>query len=131
MWPARRMTIQPRESLPSSRGHLGRAAALIPGRLAGAVLRYGRHWRCHMTQTQIDHASLAKDRAAIRWSYLSGTSDTPLLGMTIGDALDRTVARFPDRDALISRHQGLRYTWSTLQNEVNRFARGLMALGIE
>jgi fatty-acyl-CoA synthase len=84
-----------------------------------------------MTQTQIDHASLATDRAAIRWSYLSGTSDTPLLGMTIGDALDRTVARFPDRDALISRHQGLRYSWAALREEVDRFARGLMALGIQ
>jgi fatty-acyl-CoA synthase len=84
-----------------------------------------------MTQTRIDHASLAKDRAAIRWSYLSGTSDTPLLGMTIGDALDRTVARFPDRDALISRHQGLRYTWAALRDEVDQFARGLMALGIQ
>ncbi|HEV2460367.1 MAG TPA: AMP-binding protein [Ktedonobacterales bacterium] len=84
-----------------------------------------------MTQTQIDHTSLATDRAAIRWSYLSGTSDTPLLGMTIGDALDRTVARFPDRDALISRHQGLRYSWAALRDEVDRFARGLMALGIQ
>src|SRR5438105_1551601 len=64
-------------------------------------------------------------------SYVSGTSDTPLLGLTIGDAFDRTVARFPDREALISRHQGLRYTWAQLQAEVDQAARGLMALGIE
>jgi fatty-acyl-CoA synthase len=84
-----------------------------------------------MTQTQAQHYPPVTDRSAVHWSYVSGTSDTPLLGMTIGDALDRTVARFPDRDALISRHQGLRYTWQQLQNEVNRFARGLMALGIQ
>ena len=84
-----------------------------------------------MTQTHIEQPTRIQDRSAIRWSYLSGTSDTPLLGMTIGDALDRTVARFPDREALISRHQGLRYTWSQLRDEVDRFARGLMALGIQ
>src|SRR5215469_9208497 len=84
-----------------------------------------------MTEAQTNHQLSTRDRSTTRWSYLSGTSDTPLLGMTIGDAFDRTVARFPDRDALISRHQNLHYTWSSLQEEVNRFARGLMALGIQ
>jgi fatty-acyl-CoA synthase len=84
-----------------------------------------------MTQTQMEQLTQIQDRSTIKWSYLSGTSDTPLLGMTIGDALDRTVARFPDRDALISRHQGLRYSWTALRDEVDRFARGLMALSIQ
>ena len=35
-------------------------------------------------------------------SYASGTSSTPLLGDTIGDNLDRTIERFPDREALVS-----------------------------
>ncbi|WP_282103359.1 AMP-binding protein [Halomonas getboli] len=63
-------------------------------------------------------------------SYLSGISDTPLKGQTIGDCFDDTVARFPDRDALISRHQGLRYRWRELQTAVDRAARALMALGV-
>jgi fatty-acyl-CoA synthase len=84
-----------------------------------------------MTQAQTEPTTRTQDRSAVRWSYVSGTSDTPLLGMTIGDAFDRTVARFPDREALISRHQGLRYTWTQLRDEVDRFARGLMALGIQ
>ena len=71
------------------------------------------------------------DRCAIKWSYVSGTSDKPLLGMTIGDAFDQTVARFPDREALVSRHQQLRYTWTQLREEVDRCARGLIALGIQ
>ena len=37
-------------------------------------------------------------------SYTSGSSDTPLLGMTIGDQFDQTVARYPDNEALIVRH---------------------------
>ena len=42
-----------------------------------------------MTETLGHHQPSISDRSATRWSYLSGTSDTPLLGMTIGDAFDR------------------------------------------
>jgi fatty-acyl-CoA synthase len=82
--------------------------------------------------TQADQATVhvAPDRSAVRWSYVSGTSDTPLLGMTIGDAFDRTVARFPEREALVVRQQGRRYTWAALREAVDRCARGLLALGI-
>jgi fatty-acyl-CoA synthase len=65
------------------------------------------------------------------WSYTSGTSDVPLLGLTIGDMFDETVARCPDNEALVSRHQGLRYTYRQLQVEVDRCARALIALGVE
>ena len=64
-------------------------------------------------------------------SYVSGISDTPLKGQTIGDSFDETVARFPDRDALLSLHQGLRYTWQELQQTVNQAARALLALGVK
>ncbi|MDT0500582.1 MULTISPECIES: AMP-binding protein [unclassified Halomonas] len=64
-------------------------------------------------------------------SYVSGTSDTPLKGQTIGDCFDETVARFPDGDALISRHQGLRYTWKELQEAVDQAARALLAIGVQ
>ncbi len=64
-------------------------------------------------------------------SYSSGTSAIPLLGLTIGDMFDRTAAKYPDNDALIARHQNLRLTYRQLQVEVNRFARGLMKLGLE
>ena len=64
-------------------------------------------------------------------SYTSGTSDKPLLGVTIGDMFDRTTARYPDNEALVSRHQKLRYTYKQLQTEIDRFARGLMALGLK
>lgn len=64
-------------------------------------------------------------------SYVSGISDTPLKGQTIGDCFDETVARFPDRDALLSRHQGLRYTWKELQAAVDEAARALLALGVK
>ncbi len=85
-----------------------------------------------MTQTAIEQEmATGYDRSAVKWSYASGTSDTPLLGMTIGDLFDQTVRRFPDHEALIVRQQGLRYTYSQLRDEVDRWARGLLALGIK
>ena len=44
---------------------------------------------------------------------------------------DEIVAQYPDQEALVVRHQGLRYTYRQLQGEVDRCARGLMALGLE
>ena len=64
-------------------------------------------------------------------SYASGTSSTPLLGDTIGDNLDRTIARFGDREALVSVHQDLRYTYAQFGEAVDRAARAFIAAGIE
>jgi fatty-acyl-CoA synthase len=64
-------------------------------------------------------------------SYASGTSSKPLLGDTIGDNLDRTIARFGDREALVSVHQGLRYTYTEFGAAVERAARAFLAAGIE
>src|SRR3954471_14609898 len=64
-------------------------------------------------------------------SYASGTSSTPLLGDTIGDNLDRTIARFGDREALVSVHQDLRYTYAQFGEAVDRCARAFIAAGVE
>lgn len=83
-----------------------------------------------MTQAQFERTAQFQDRSAIKWSYTSGASDTSLLGMTIGDAFDKTVAQYPNREALVSRGQNLRFTWAELRREVDHFARGLLALGV-
>ena len=62
-------------------------------------------------------------------SYSQGIGTTPLLGETIGANFDRAVAAFPDRDALISRHQGVRLTYGELGENVDGTARALASLG--
>jgi fatty-acyl-CoA synthase len=64
-------------------------------------------------------------------SYVHGSATTPLLGATIGESLNRAAARFGDRDALISVHQGIRLSYSGLRQQADRAARGLLRLGIE
>ncbi len=63
-------------------------------------------------------------------SYASGTSTVPLLGDTIGANLDRTVARFPDREALVERATGRRWTYRQMATEVDAVALGLLNLGV-
>jgi fatty-acyl-CoA synthase len=64
-------------------------------------------------------------------SYVSGPSHIPLLGETIGGCLDRITASFPEHEALVSCHQKRRFTYRTLRIEVERIARGLLALGVQ
>ncbi len=64
-------------------------------------------------------------------SYANGTSTVALLGETIGANLERTVGRWPDHEALVSRHQDERYTYAQLNDLVDLVARGLLDLGIE
>src|SRR2546425_4858008 len=64
-------------------------------------------------------------------SYVHGPSHIPLLGETIGECLDRITVACGERDALISCHQRLRYTYSELHREAERIACGLLALGVE
>ncbi|MBJ9974025.1 AMP-binding protein [Pseudomonas sp. S75] len=64
-------------------------------------------------------------------SHTQGPSHPPLLSLTLGEALDATAARWPDREALVVRHEGVRHTWRSLAEQVDLHARGLMALGIE
>ena len=67
----------------------------------------------------------------MRPSYVHGASSTPLLGQTIGENLDRAVERWGDREALVSCHQDLRFTYAELGEAVDRLARALLASGLE
>jgi len=66
-----------------------------------------------------------------RVSYSSGTSSIPLLGETLGANFDRIAATYPETEAVVSVHQGRRYTYRELREATDEFARGLIALGVE
>lgn len=66
----------------------------------------------------------------VRLSYAYGTSQQPLLGMTIGDKFDQACLQYADQDAVISVHQNVRLSYKQLQNKVNAFACSLIQLGL-
>src|SRR6202050_1673230 len=62
-------------------------------------------------------------------SYSRGP-DAPLIDASIWEVLEGTAARFPDKEALVARHQGVRLTFAELAAAVERTARGLTGLGL-
>jgi fatty-acyl-CoA synthase len=63
-------------------------------------------------------------------SYVHGASSTPLIGETIGVHFDKIAEGCGERDALISRHQQIRWSYRALKERVDAFAAGLLALGL-
>lgn len=64
-------------------------------------------------------------------SYVCGRSDKPLIYQTIGDAFDQAVERWGDNEAVVVRHQGIRWTYRQFGMAINAFAAGLLALDLE
>jgi fatty-acyl-CoA synthase len=64
-------------------------------------------------------------------SYAHGVSPVPLIGDTLGVHFDKAVERWGDCQALVVRHQNLRWTYAELKERVDSVAAGLLALGLE
>ncbi|RLT93102.1 AMP-binding protein [Ketobacter sp.] len=64
-------------------------------------------------------------------SYLKGPAQQPLLEETIGQCLSRIARQFPEREALVVRHQGIRWTYAEYLREINGLASGLLNLGVK
>ena len=64
-------------------------------------------------------------------AYSQGLSDVPLRAETIGQMWASTVAAHGDRPALVSRHQGIRWTYAQMDEQVERCARALIAEGVQ
>lgn len=54
-----------------------------------------------------------------------------LRNITIGDLLDETAGRYPEKEALVYQERGLRYSFAEFQGICNQAARGFMSLGIQ
>ena len=66
-----------------------------------------------------------------RLSFVSGAGSKPLIYQTIGNALVEAAQRFPQREALVVRHQDIRWSYAELLQRVDDLACGLIALGFE
>ena len=65
-----------------------------------------------------------------RHSYSCGLGSVPLRYETIGAALAATALAWPDKEALVVRHQGVRWSWSELSERADQVASGLLSLGL-
>ena len=63
-------------------------------------------------------------------SWAQGATEPPLIEQTIGAFFDAMVARQPEHEALVSVHQGRRYTYRQLQQASRQLASALLGLGL-
>lgn len=54
-----------------------------------------------------------------------------LLNTTVGQLLDDIAGRFPERDAVVYRDRGLRYSYSAFNQVCQQAAKGLIKLGVQ
>ena len=64
-------------------------------------------------------------------SFVCGKSEQPLIYQTIGDAFDQAVEQWGEKEAVIVRHQGVRWSYRQFGKAVDAFAAGLLGLGLE
>ena len=69
--------------------------------------------------------------SALTASYAKGRTDVPLIEQTIGDFFADMAQRQSSRDALVSRHQGLRYSYAQLHAAARQLASALLNQGLE
>ncbi len=67
----------------------------------------------------------------VKISYDCGISSFPLIGETVGYMFNRIAKENADNEAVVSVHQGIRWTYREFQEHVDNLAKGLMALGVE
>jgi len=70
------------------------------------------------------------DNVDMKNSYFRGADTPPLIDETIGACFERIAAQNPGNEALVVRHQGVRWSWSEYSDQVTKLATGLLALGI-
>ncbi|MGE0044582.1 MAG: AMP-binding protein [Hyphomonadaceae bacterium] len=64
-------------------------------------------------------------------AHVTGVDAPPLLETTIGQALEEAARKWPNREALVSVHQNIRWTFAELNARADALAAGLLALGLE
>ena len=63
-------------------------------------------------------------------SYVSGTSEKSLLGKTIGEMFNEISDKYPGKEALIVKHQDVRWTYEEFRGKVDQCALALIEFGI-
>ncbi|CAH1263925.1 ACSF2 [Branchiostoma lanceolatum] len=63
-------------------------------------------------------------------SYLKSDCDLPLVEATPGQLLDDSAAKWPDQEAYVFRHLGVRMKLAEVKQEADRLAAGLLSIGV-
>ncbi|XP_063484338.1 medium-chain acyl-CoA ligase ACSF2, mitochondrial isoform X5 [Symphalangus syndactylus] len=112
---------------------LGRLCAGSPGVL-GARAALSRSWQ----ETRLQGVRFLSSREVDRMvslpigglSYVQGCTKKHLNSKTVGQCLETTAQRVPEREALVVLHEDVRLTFAQLKEEVDKAASGLLSIGL-
>ena len=71
------------------------------------------------------------DASEVHLSYSNGATDVPLIEKTIGRLFNEVCSTHEHNDALVSKHQALRYTYGELRKRADEVAVSLLSLGVK
>uniref|UniRef100_W5MXX4 Medium-chain acyl-CoA ligase ACSF2, mitochondrial n=1 Tax=Lepisosteus oculatus TaxID=7918 RepID=W5MXX4_LEPOC len=77
------------------------------------------------------HVDAVPSTPTLTTSYVHGTSEVSLLNSTLGQCLDQTAERCPDREAVVFPRDGIRKTFAQFKQDVDQVAAGLLAFGLK
>ncbi|XP_047426997.1 medium-chain acyl-CoA ligase ACSF2, mitochondrial-like [Mugil cephalus] len=77
------------------------------------------------------HVDSPPHKPSVTSSYVHGTSTISLLPLTVGQSLDAAAQRWPEREAVVFLQEGIRKTFVQFQQDVDKLAAGLLALGLK
>ena len=68
--------------------------------------------------------------ASLTTSHVRGATEAVLIEQSLGAYLETAARRWPAREALVVRHQAVRWSYAELNRRAEDFAAGLLALGL-
>ena len=74
---------------------------------------------------------VTRNTSSYQWSYVSGTTEEPLTGLTLGQLIDASADKYGNREALISMHQKSRKTFLEVKKDAEQLGAGLINLGLQ
>ena len=95
------------------------------------VLQIFRPFACTGNASTVGRTCFTTSGERMSLAIDQGSDDVVLINDTIDNVLRETVDRFPERDALVAPHQGIRQNWTEFAETVDDVAKGLMGLGVE
>ena len=90
-----------------------------------------KNWTFNFSKSSKHRHRCRKHNGLYEYSYVCGPGHIPLLGLTIGQLLERSADKYGDNEAVVVVHQKIHKTFTQLLEEADQLAAGFRSLKLE